>query len=141
MGTLLLPCFFDNQLIFSKLKDALKQALKNTKTVTPGQKKPKRTPVLVLIIMCLLIFGLQYTTTFFSSAPQQKPANIITPDSVIIETLADTKPQGEIISSTEGTETGNVEIQTVDSENMEKLEALYKAGAISDEEYKSKNFE
>lgn len=119
------------------IKDALRHALKNTKAVPSGQKKPKRTPILILIIMCLLIFALQYTTTIFSSAPQQEPTNIIKLDPVTVEPLADTEPQGTIILPVEGTKTGNVEIQTIKSEDMQKLEALYKAGAISEEEYKN----
>lgn len=90
-----------------KIKNALKQALKNTKAVPPGQKKPKRTPIIILIIMCLLIFGLQYSTTKFSSSTQQKPVNIITPDLVSVTPLPDTKLQGRIISPADGTITGN----------------------------------
>jgi len=102
-----------------KIKDALKQALKNTKQVPPGQKKPKRTPVLTLIIICLLIFALQYTTTIFSSSPQPIPANIIKPNPVPVILPDPTKPRGRIISPVESTETGNEVTVICETNNIE----------------------
>ena len=89
-----------------KIKDALRQALKKDNS-SENQKRPKRTPIIVLIVMCLLIFGLQYSTTKFSSSTQQNSANIITPPNIEIPSEQGTSPQGKIISPVEGTVTGN----------------------------------
>ncbi len=101
-----------------KIKDALRQALKNTKPVPPMQKKPKRTPILVLIVMCLLIFGLQYSTNFFASS-ELEPVNMTTPPKIEITVEQTTSPRGKIISPVEGTVTGN-EINVVcETKNIE----------------------
>lgn len=68
-----------------KLKDVLKQAL--IEQQTSPVKKSKRTPVFIVIIICIVIFGVQYSNTIFSS------------DSV-------TGPYGKIISPSAGSATG-----------------------------------
>ena len=101
-----------------KIKNALRKALKNDQAVPSGQKKPKRTPILVLIVMCLLIFGLQYSTSFFVSS-EPEPVNMITPPEVEMTAEKDTSPQGKIISPLEGTVTGNEISVICETENIE----------------------
>ncbi len=101
-----------------KIKDALRDALKNTQAVPPGQKKPKRTPILILIIMCLLIFGLSYSTNIFKAA-QQEPVNIIKTPPVEIPPEPDTEPTGKIIAPIPGTITGNKVTVILETKNLE----------------------
>ena len=100
-----------------KIKDDLRQALKKDYS-SGNQKRPKRTPIIVLIAMCLLIFGLQYSTNFFASS-QPKPVNMTTPPQVEIQTKQTTKPQGKIISPVEGTVTGNEISVICETKNIE----------------------
>lgn len=92
----------------NKIKDALRQALKNDQAAPPGQKRPKRTPIIVLIVMCLLIFGLQYSTTFFSSGSgTDSPVETTPPPSADTVVVSDTTPRGKIIFPAAGTITGH----------------------------------
>ncbi len=55
-----------------KIKDALRQAIKKDQPDPPGPeeaKKPKRAPYLIVIGLCLLIFGWQYFTNQVSTGP------------------------------------------------------------------------
>ncbi len=101
-----------------KIKNALRHALKTDQATPRAQKRPKRTPVLIAIIMCLFIFGLSYSTSVFKS-PQQEPVNITTIPPVETPPEADTKPTGNIIAPVTGTTTGNNVTVIIETKNLE----------------------
>ncbi|SDU66037.1 hypothetical protein [Desulfobacula phenolica] len=89
-----------------KLKNVLKQAL--IEQQTPPVKKPKRTPVFIVIIICLVVFGVQYSTTLFSS------------DSA-------TGPYGKIILPSTGSVTGKDVNVTGETKNLESGQYIWLA--------------
>ncbi|MCK5100754.1 MAG: hypothetical protein KAR45_21765 [Desulfobacteraceae bacterium] len=102
-----------------KIKDALRQALKKDHS-SINQKRPKRTPILVVIVMCLLILGLQYSTTFFSSGSgTHSSGETSLPSSAGTIVVSDTTPQGKILLPAAGTITGHEVSVICETKNLE----------------------